>query len=49
MTVTTTAVTGSAAGTYAITVANALSTNYSLNLQNGTLTISKASLTAYSE
>ncbi len=44
-TISTTATTGSSVGPYAISLADGAATNYTLTLQNGTLTITKAPLT----
>ncbi len=41
-TISTTATTGTSAGTYQITLSGGAATNYNLTLQNGTLTISRA-------
>ncbi len=44
--ISTTAATGSAAGSYPITVTGGSAANYNITLQNGTMTVSKADLTA---
>ncbi|WP_036670901.1 MBG domain-containing protein, partial [Pedobacter borealis] len=43
--ISTTAVTGSGAGTYPITASGAVSSNYSISYTAGTLTVTKAALT----
>src|SRR5260370_25557707 len=44
--VSTTATTGSAVGTYSITASGAVSSNYTISYVSGTLTVTKAALTA---